>query len=101
MGRSNRAHEPGGIYHVSTRGNNRAPIYFDEGDRTAFRHLLGRAAERHEWAIFAECLMTKPLPLRRPDRRAPARRWHVRAQRRLRVRSIRPTGGRITSSASV
>src|SRR4051812_18199663 len=58
MGRSNRAHEPGGIYHVSTRGNNRAPIYFDEGDRTAFRHLLGRAAERHEWAIFAECLMT-------------------------------------------
>jgi len=58
MGRSNRAHEPGGIYHVSTRGNNRGPIYFDEGDRTAFRHLLGRAAERHEWAIFAECLMT-------------------------------------------
>jgi REP element-mobilizing transposase RayT len=58
MGRTNRAHEPGGIYHVSTRGNNRSPIYFDEGDRVAFRHLLGRAAKGHGWTIYAECLMT-------------------------------------------
>ena len=58
MGRFIRTHEPGGIYHVSTRGNNRSPIYFDDGDRVAFRYLLGRAAKRHGWAIFAECLMT-------------------------------------------
>ena len=58
MPRPPRAHEPGGIYHVSTRGNNRAPIYFDDGDRLAFRVLLGRAARRHEWRVYAECLMT-------------------------------------------
>jgi REP element-mobilizing transposase RayT len=58
MGRGSREHEPGGIYHVSTRGNNREQIYFDDGDRVAFRRLLGRAATRHGWRIFAECLMT-------------------------------------------
>jgi REP element-mobilizing transposase RayT len=58
MPRPPRAHEPGGIYHVSTRGNNREDIYFDDGDRLAFRYLLGQTVRRYGWRIFAECLMT-------------------------------------------
>jgi hypothetical protein len=35
MGRKARDVEPGGIYHVRTRGNNREPLYFDDHDRAA------------------------------------------------------------------
>jgi REP element-mobilizing transposase RayT len=58
MGRALRAVEPGGVYHIVTRGNNRSSVFLDEGDHLLFLDLLGRSAERHEWLVLAYCLMT-------------------------------------------
>ena len=49
---------PGGYYHVGSRGNNKAPIFVSDDDRTLFLLLLGRTAIRHGWTIHAYCLMT-------------------------------------------
>jgi putative transposase len=58
MGRPLRNAYPGEIYHVVTRGNNRSPVFVDEGDHLLFLDLLGRSAARHEWLVLAYCLMT-------------------------------------------
>jgi putative transposase len=58
MGRQLRAEQPGGFYHIVSRGNNRGEVFVDEGDHLLFLDLLGRAAERHEWLVLAYCLMT-------------------------------------------
>jgi putative transposase len=49
---------PGGFYHVSTRGNNKGPIYFEDVDRALFLTILRRIARRHGWTLYAYCLMT-------------------------------------------
>jgi putative transposase len=49
--------EPGGIYHVATRGTRRAPIYLDDIDRHGFVRLLRDVASGHDWICHAYCLM--------------------------------------------
>ncbi len=56
MGRQ-RVHVPGGIYHVTSRGNDRAPLYYDEPDYVAFERMLANVAGRCEWTCHAFCLM--------------------------------------------
>ena len=46
-----------GDYHVVCRGNNKQPIFLDDGDRLMFAKLLNRIATRYGWTIFAYCLM--------------------------------------------
>src|SRR3989304_3223061 len=58
MARPPRPQFPDGIYHVSARGNERAPIYRDDGDRRRFLELLAHVRERYRWRILAYCLMT-------------------------------------------
>jgi putative transposase len=58
MGRALRNEEPGGIYHVTSRGSNKRPIYLDDADRSIFTGLLGRFALRQRWLVFAWVLMT-------------------------------------------
>jgi REP element-mobilizing transposase RayT len=48
---------PGGVYHVTARGNNQGPIYRDHADRTAFLRLLGRVANKYRWTGLGYCLM--------------------------------------------
>lgn len=48
---------PGGIYHVTARGNNREPLYREEQDYRTFLAMLDRTAQRHRWIILAYCLM--------------------------------------------
>jgi REP element-mobilizing transposase RayT len=48
---------PGGIYHVTARGNAGTAIYLDESDRGTFLDLLGREVEQQGWRCFAFCLM--------------------------------------------
>jgi putative transposase len=43
---------------VCTRGNNRRDIYVDSADRRVFLMLLDRCRARHNWRIYAWCLMT-------------------------------------------
>ena len=57
MGTPLRDEVPGGIYHVTSRGNNHQPIYRDAADRRAFLLILARVARKHRWVGWAYCLM--------------------------------------------
>jgi REP element-mobilizing transposase RayT len=49
---------PGALYHVTSRGNARAPIFLGEGDRYLLLDVLGDVVERYRWRCHAYCLMT-------------------------------------------
>jgi len=57
MARPLRIEYPGGVYHVTSRGNARQAIFADDPDRGAFLELLGRVIERFNWLCHAYCLM--------------------------------------------
>ena len=48
---------PDGIYHITTRGVDRCPIYRDDDDRRHFLKLLAAAVARFRWSFHALCLM--------------------------------------------
>ena len=52
-----------GLYHVTTRGNNGAPIYAGDTDRRLFLVLLHRTAAVLEWDLELWCLMTNHFHL--------------------------------------
>jgi REP element-mobilizing transposase RayT len=58
MARPPRPQIPGGIYHVSTRGNRRQEIFTDDRDRLRFLALLADIVEDLDWRCHAYCLMT-------------------------------------------
>ncbi len=49
--------EAPGIHHVTCRGNNKRTIFLTTGDATDFLRRLAGAAVKHEWTIYACCLM--------------------------------------------
>jgi len=59
--RSPRFVEPGAFYHVTARGNDRRDIFDDREDdldRWRLVALLERTVRKHDWTVFAYCLMT-------------------------------------------
>jgi REP element-mobilizing transposase RayT len=58
MARPLRIQFPGAVYHVTSRGNARAPIFQNDSDRRLFLHILGAVVERYRWVCHAFCLMT-------------------------------------------
>ncbi len=58
MPRPLRVRIPGGIYHVTARGNRRQDIYFDDADRLYFLAVLNKVIQRFGWRCYAYCLMT-------------------------------------------
>jgi REP element-mobilizing transposase RayT len=58
MARGLRLQVPGGIYHVTTRGVARLPIFRNDDDRRCLLALLGDVVDRYEWSCHAYCLMT-------------------------------------------
>ena len=48
---------PGGLYHVTTRGDRREAIYLSDADRQYWLDLLGNVCTRHNWLCHAYCLM--------------------------------------------
>jgi putative transposase len=62
MPRHPRVQTPG-PYHVTTRGNNGAPIYHDDDDRRLFVVLLHRTAAPLQWRVHLWCLMTNHFHL--------------------------------------
>jgi putative transposase len=48
---------PGGIYHVTARGNRRQPIFLDEADYRRFLQILAVVVARLGWRCHAYCLM--------------------------------------------
>jgi putative transposase len=47
----------GGMYHVFSRGNARAPIYLDDADYGTFLGQFEKVVERFEWRCHGFCLM--------------------------------------------
>ena len=58
MARPLRTLLPDGIYHVTTRGVARGPIFVDDADRLAFLGLLASVVRLYAWRCHAFCLMT-------------------------------------------
>jgi REP element-mobilizing transposase RayT len=57
MGRIHPALVPGGIYHVTARGNNRAAIFLDEFDYLDCIRQLAKVIAHCDWLCLAFCLM--------------------------------------------
>src|SRR3954468_8249170 len=47
----------GAYYHVATKGNNDAPVFQDDYDRTVFLQILERVRRHFRWRIHASCLL--------------------------------------------
>lgn len=63
MTRRLRVHVPGGIHHVTLRGNHQQPIFFADADRDLLDGIVGRAVEKYGLRIHAYCWMTNHLHL--------------------------------------
>lgn len=57
MARPLRLEFPGAVYHVTSRGNARLPIFEVKHDRQNFLALLQEVAKRFNWLCHAYCLM--------------------------------------------
>ena len=57
MARQLRIEYPGAFYHVTSRGNERKPVFKSKRDREKFLVYLESASERYEAVIHAYCLM--------------------------------------------
>lgn len=58
MARPLRIEFPGALYHVTSRGDRREPIFEDDEDRLKFMDVLAEVAKRFNWICYAYCLMT-------------------------------------------
>jgi REP-associated tyrosine transposase len=63
MARKPREEVTDGVFHVYARGNNKADIYLDDGDREAYVALLASVVGRCGWLCLAYCLMPNHLHL--------------------------------------
>jgi REP-associated tyrosine transposase len=63
MARALRTDFPGAVHHVTSRGNERRPIFCDDRDREAFLEFLGHAVKRFGWSVTAFVLMTNHFHL--------------------------------------
>ncbi|MBA3787660.1 MAG: transposase [Actinobacteria bacterium] len=52
-----RIYEPGSAWHMTSRGVDRAPIFFEDFDRLAFLALLEKVTKLVGWCVVAWCLM--------------------------------------------
>ena len=57
MSRPLRIEFPGAIYHVTSRGDRREPIFVDDDDRRALLAVVGQAMVRFDAEVLAYCLM--------------------------------------------
>lgn len=57
MSRPLRIEFPGAIYHVTSRGDRREPIYRDDDDRSAQLDLIAQTMERFDAQVLAYCQM--------------------------------------------
>ena len=57
MPRPPRVAPPGGVFHITSRGNRRQEIFLDDRDRLRYLELLGGTVSRHAWRCHAYCLM--------------------------------------------
>lgn len=63
MSRKPRENLEGGIYHVYSRGNGKAPIFIDDLDRAEYLDRLGTVAASAGWRCLTYCLMANHVHL--------------------------------------
>jgi len=63
MPRGPRIHQPGGLYHVILRGNNRQKIFDGDYSHKAFLSLLTEGTRRFGYRVHAFCLMPNHVHL--------------------------------------
>ena len=51
------------VYHVINRGNNRAPVFFDDDDYAAFLKAIGDLKQRRPFEFYGYCLMPNHVHL--------------------------------------
>jgi REP element-mobilizing transposase RayT len=57
MARPLRIEFPNALYHITSRGNERQPIYRQDEDRLLFLDVLKEVCRRFNWLVHAYCLM--------------------------------------------
>ena len=57
MARPLRIEYPGAVYHITSRGNDRKPLFLDDKDRKAFLDILAKCCNLFNWLCHAYCLM--------------------------------------------
>jgi REP element-mobilizing transposase RayT len=57
VARPPRINVPNGIYHVTSRGNRRQPVFLDDRDRDVFLGMLATLGVRRRWRCHGYCLM--------------------------------------------
>ena len=57
MSRPLRIEVPGGLFHITARGDRAEPIYLTNEDRHRWLSLFGQVCQRHNWVCHAYCLM--------------------------------------------
>lgn len=57
MARQLRIEYEGAFYHVTSRGNQKEDIFFDDSDREKFLEILKRTKDRYRYLLHAYCLM--------------------------------------------
>ena len=53
MARPLRLELAGALYHITSRGDRREDIYFDDVDRERWLEVLGEACQRFNWQVHA------------------------------------------------
>jgi len=57
MTRPLRIEYAGAVYHITSRGNGRKPIFKDDEDRMGLLNLLKKVNDRYHWLCYAYCFM--------------------------------------------
>lgn len=57
MARPLRLEFPGAVYHITSRGNEKNPIFLSNKDRTLFLNTLEKTIDKYKWVCHAYCLM--------------------------------------------
>ncbi len=57
MARQIRIEFPGAVYHITSRGNSRLPIFKHANDKKLFLTILAQVVVRYNWICHAYCLM--------------------------------------------
>jgi REP element-mobilizing transposase RayT len=58
MSRPLRIEFSGAVYHITSRGNAREPIFTEEGDFADFLNILSTIVKRYNWILHSYCLMS-------------------------------------------
>lgn len=63
MARKFRTWYPGAMYHITSRGNRRSALFYDDIDRKTYLELLEETKAFYPFHLHAYCLMTNHIHL--------------------------------------